>query len=103
MASVFLSSEVKVWTADLLALSVDGKALGLDSEIIVFGIVSEGIYSQCKLIDTHSQSMFNSPLFRAPQTWQARTLVGSPVDSGRRFPQSVQKIKEPIADMVIVW
>lgn len=41
MASVFLSSAVNVWTADLFDLSAEGNAFGFDSEMIVFGTVSK--------------------------------------------------------------
>lgn len=40
-ASVFRSSADRVWTADRLALSAEGNAEGLDSETIVWGIVSK--------------------------------------------------------------
>jgi hypothetical protein len=39
-ASVRLSAAVKVWIADRFARSVEGNALGFDSETIVFGTVS---------------------------------------------------------------
>lgn len=44
----------------------------------------------------------NQPLFRAPQISHRRMAPASPVDSWRRFPQSVQKIKDPIADILTV-
>jgi hypothetical protein len=40
IASVMRSAADKVWTADRLALSADGNAEGLDSETVVWGIVS---------------------------------------------------------------
>lgn len=40
------------------------------------------------------------PLFRVPQTSQRSVAFSLPVDSCRRFPQSVQKINDPIADML---
>lgn len=45
----------------------------------------------------------NQPLFRAPQISHRRMAPASPVDSWRRFPQSVQKIKDPIADILTVY
>lgn len=41
-----------------------------------------------------------SPLFRAPQTSHSNVAFALPVDSSRRFPQSVQNINEPTADML---
>lgn len=78
-ASVLLSAAVKFWTADLFALSVEGKALALDSETIVLGTMSR---------------------LRAPQILQTMSFVGSPDDSSNKFPQSLQKIKDPIADIL---
>lgn len=40
IASVFRSSADRVWTADRLALSAEGNAEGLDSDTVVWGIVS---------------------------------------------------------------
>jgi hypothetical protein len=42
------------------------------------------------------------PLFRAPQTSQTRILVGSPTEPSSREPQSVQKTREPIVDILCV-
>ena len=45
----------------------------------------------------------HQPLFRAPQISHKRMAPASPVDSWRRFPQSVQKINDPIADILTVY
>jgi hypothetical protein len=40
------------------------------------------------------------PGLSVPQQSQWRTLLGSPIDGGNRFPQSVQKTNEPMAAMM---
>lgn len=40
------------------------------------------------------------PGFSAPQHSQCKIFFAVPLEAGRRLPQSVQKIKEPIAAMV---
>lgn len=47
-----------------------------------------------------SPSETNSPRLRAPQILQTMSFVGSPDDSSNKFPQSLQKIKDPIADIL---
>lgn len=47
-----------------------------------------------------SPSEINSPRLRAPQILQTMSFVGSPDDSSNKFPQSLQKIKDPIADIL---
>jgi hypothetical protein len=39
----------------------------------------------------------DQPLFSAPQQSQWRMFFSVPLDAGKRLPQSVQKIKEPMA------
>lgn len=43
----------------------------------------------------------NAPLFSAPQQSQFKIFLTLPLDTGRRLPQSVQNIRDPIA--AIVW
>lgn len=103
MASVFRSSADRVWTADRLALSAEGNAEGFDSETMVSGTVSEDMLAYQSPENFHPKAQLNhSPLFRAPQTMQCRVAFASPVDSRSRLPQSVQKIKEPMTDMLAV-
>jgi len=42
----------------------------------------------------------DKPRFSAPQQSQERTFFSLPLDAGSKLPQSVQKIKEPIAAIV---
>ena len=84
-----MSSAVKVWTADLLALSADGKSLGLDSEMMVVGIVSRNHSQHWHPCDQH-------PTERAAKP----TLISSSADIAqqnririaRRLPQEIPTI-----------
>lgn len=61
-----------------------------------------GNVSLLNLREYHEKPQSNHlPLFRAPQTMQCKIAFASPVDSRSRLPQSVQKIKEPITDILI--
>lgn len=51
--------------------------------------------------DQHAQEA-NQPWFLVPQISHSKTAFASPVDSRRRFPQSVQKINDPMADILII-
>jgi hypothetical protein len=58
----------------------------------------------CAWSETHAPTLprtEDQPLFSAPQQSQWRIFFSLPLDAGRRLPQSVQKIKEPIAAMVL--
>lgn len=57
----------------------------------------------CHSLSPQSNKKQNQPWFLAPQISHSRTAFASPVDSRRRFPQSVQKIKDPIADMLDIY
>lgn len=98
-ASVLRSSADRVWTAERLDLNAEGNAEGLDSEMMVCGMISEEILDQRQLA---GPGLVHIPLFRAPQTLQCRIAFSSPVDSRSRLPQSVQKINDPIADILII-
>lgn len=79
-------------------LSAEGKALGFDSEEMVCDSISEKRFSYNSLQGIKS-SVVNQPLFLAPHSSQVRIVFLFPVDSSRRFPQSVQNTKDPMADI----
>lgn len=101
-ASVLRSSADRVWTAERFDLKAEGKAEGLDSETIVCGMISDGMLGLPSFDQRHllNPRAIRIPLFRAPQTLQCRIAFSSPVDSRSRLPQSVQKIKDPMADIL---
>lgn len=74
-----MSSSVKVWTSERLSLSEEGKASGLDSVVIVLAEVS---------------------LHFAPQTSQVNVVFCRPLLLSSRLPQSVQKTRAPMADIL---
>lgn len=63
---------------------------------------AEGYLRHCQhLRNISSCQTENSPRLRAPQTSQIRIAFSDPVDSCSRLPQSVQKMREPIAAMLM--
>lgn len=98
-AEVCISSSVKVWTSDRLSRSEDGKASGFDWVVIVFAEVSTCLLD-CALAKMaahyHEEDI---PLHFAPQTSQVRVVCCRPLLLSSKLPQSVQKTREPIADI----
>ena len=65
--------------------------------IVLEGWSSEQVLSSKAGAMTYSRLRVHSPGFSAPQQWQCKIFFSLPLDAGRRSPQSVQKINDPIA------
>jgi hypothetical protein len=95
---VFTSASEIVCTSDRFARREDGKAVGFECVTTVLDEVSEESRSAWQHGYT-AQCSESAPLQDAPQTAQVKTAFCLPALPSSRLPQSVQKTREPIADM----
>jgi hypothetical protein len=79
---VCTSSSLMVWTSDRFARRDDGKAVGLECVTTVLEDVS---------------------LHDAPQMAHVKVTFFLPALPSSRLPQSLQKMSEPIADMMVLY
>ena len=102
VASFCLSLSSTVWTADRFALRTDGKEDPFVLVVRVLEIVScaevrLGVSWKDENNRPHGACI---PLFSAPQQSQVKMVLTSPVEASRRLPHSVQKTRDPIADIL---
>lgn len=64
------------------------------------GTICSGHQSAFLLGQRTATPSADQPLFSAPQQSQCRMFFSVPLDAGRRLPQSVQKMRDPIAAIV---
>lgn len=83
------------WIADRFCLRSEGKEEALVDVSIVLDAVSV-TWSDLRADATNA----SKPLFSAPQQSQTRIVFLLPVELSRRLPQSVQKTRDPTADIL---
>lgn len=88
-----------VCTSERFARSDDGKAVGFDCVTTVLDEVSAGAIP-LDTIRKHVTIETSTPLHVAPQMAHVNMTFFLPALPSSRLPQSVQNIREPIADMV---
>lgn len=99
VASLCKSPCLTCWISDRFWRKRDGNEAGLVHVMMVLDAVSETCREQM-LPKARRKSC--KPLFSAPQQSQSRIAFMLPVELCNRFPQSVQKTRDPIADMLFV-
>lgn len=100
---MFTSWRLIVWVVDNFWRRYEGKSEGLDCVTMVFEAVSWG--ESCQPKQNLLQHLLflqpaHSPWFSAPQHSHCRMFFELPLEAGKRFPQSVQKTRDPIADIL---
>lgn len=78
--------------------SAEGKSDGF--VLVVTVLHAWSAISSCQFHGNGRDGKEDKPRFSAPQQSQERTFFSLPLDAGSKLPQSVQKIKEPIAAIV---
>ena len=99
-ASFWMSSSVRVWTAESFERSGEGKAVGFDLVVMAVDDVSMEEHQRlCKIMScgTIADAI---PLFSVPHPSHVKIAFSSPEDPSSRLPQSVQKTSGPIAAIV---
>jgi hypothetical protein len=89
-----------VCTSDRFARKEDGKAVGLECVTTVFEEVSACESYQHTPRDLVQAFTIAVPLHVAPQMAHVKVTFFFPALPSSRLPQSLQKMREPIADMV---
>lgn len=95
---VCISSSLMVCTSDLFARRAEGNAVGFDRVTTVLEEVSAISLLDCAGANIQIHCV---PLHDAPQMAQVRITFLLPALLSSRLPQSVQKMSEPIADIVV--
>ena len=98
-AEVCRSSSVRVWTSDRLSLSDEGNASGFERVTMTLADVSACPSALCYIL---LAVLSDKPLHFAPQTSQVSVVCCRPLLRSSRFPQSVQKTSDPIADILTI-
>ena len=92
---VFTSSSEMVWTSERFARSAEGKAVGFERVTTVLEEVSVTSQGRCWRLGTQ-----DIPLHEAPHMVQVKMAFCLPALPSSRLPQSVQKTREPMADIL---
>jgi hypothetical protein len=96
-ASFFISLRSTVWIADRFCRKREGKEEGFVVVVMVFEVVSTRIRIGSR------RNRGNEPLFSVPQHSHFKIESLTPLEGSSRLPQSVQKTRDPIADILMVW
>lgn len=104
IALAWISSFVKLWTADRVDRSSEGNAESLDLVAMVVDEVSTHVSYTHDTSRRHIEKGIRqlSPLFSVPHTAHIRMAFVSPEEASRRSPQSVQNTSDPMAAMITI-